>query len=45
MSRKGIKLTAAGRCVNPECRAPLYKELMVCRDDQLCFDEWPSEGG
>jgi hypothetical protein len=45
VSRKGIKLTVAGYCVNPSCRAPLYKELMVCWDDQLCFDcDPPREG-
>ncbi len=31
-----LNLTYAGRCVNPMCRAPLYKELMREWDQEAC---------
>jgi hypothetical protein len=38
-------LTYAGRCVNPECNAPLYQELMRSPDDEACVDcDPPREG-
>jgi NADH:ubiquinone oxidoreductase subunit F (NADH-binding) len=40
-----LNLTYAGRCVNPECRAPLYHELMQFEDDEACLDCIPLREG
>ncbi|MDQ3744179.1 MAG: hypothetical protein M3444_07345 [Acidobacteriota bacterium] len=45
MKEPGIRLTIAGYCVNPSCRAPLYKELMAAPDDEACFDCNPPREG
>jgi hypothetical protein len=45
MSSRGIKLTQVGVCCNPECRAPLYAELMESPDDEACADCNPPREG
>lgn len=46
-----LNLTFSHHCVNPQCQAPLYKELMRERDQEACdecdppIDEIPNEFG
>ncbi len=37
---QGVSLTRAGRCMNPQCGAPVYAELMSAdlHDTPLCVD-------
>ncbi len=36
---KGLNLTASGMyCINIECRAPLFLELMGAPNAELCFE-------
>lgn len=32
-----LKLTPVGNCVNPACKSPLYAELIIFPDDELCL--------
>ena len=43
MRQEGIRLTQASVCCNPECRAPLYVELMAAPDHEACFDCDPEQ--
>jgi hypothetical protein len=43
IGRRGLALTRVGVCVNPQCRAPLYAELMVAPDDEACADCVPHD--
>lgn len=45
MSREGLKLTKVGECCNPECRAPLFAELMIWSDDEACYRCAPPDDG
>lgn len=44
MKREGLRLTDSGlRCCSPECRAPLYVELMAGADAEACFECDPEQ--
>lgn len=43
IAETGIALTPAGFCVNPDCHAPLFLELMPFPDSEACIDCNPSE--
>lgn len=45
MPREGLKLTEIGRCVNPVCNKPLFAELVIFEDDELCLDCNPPREG
>lgn len=40
-----LKLTQVGNCVNPACQRPLYAELIIFPDDELCLECNPPREG
>ena len=43
IGKRGLALTQVGVCCNPECRAPLYRELMADFDAEACFECDPEQ--
>lgn len=43
MKEKGVALIEVGVCCNPQCGAPLYRELMAAADSEACFECDPQQ--
>jgi hypothetical protein len=45
MRKRGLKLTEIGHCINPNCNKPLFAELVIFPDDELCLECNPPREG